>query len=359
MSRVYNFSAGPAALPQAVLEQAQAELLDWHGVGASVMEISHRDKKFIDIAEKAEKDLRDLMGIPSDYEVLFLQGGATQHFAQIAMNLATPEQTADYVVTGAWGQKAVKEAATVCKTKIAASAEASGFTSVPEQASWKLSQGAAYLHITPNETIHGVEMFETPQSEAPLVADMSSNILSRPIDVSKFGVIYAGAQKNMGPSGIVVLIIRSDLLERQPRALPAILNYKKHAEQGSMLNTPPTFSWYLAGLVYQWLKDQGGVANIAALNARKAATLYRYIDSSGFYHNNVDKTCRSLMNVPFFLANSELDATFLKGAEAAGLFALKGHRDLGGMRASLYNAVPQEAVDALVSFMRDFAARNG
>lgn len=360
MSRVFNFSAGPAALPQAVLEQAQAEMLDYRGLGASVMEISHRDKKFIQIAETAEADLRELMAIPSNYKVLFLQGGATTQFALLPMNLAGPEQTIDFVVSGQWGQKAAKEASKVSKVHIAATSEAEGFKSVPELAQWQRSRDAAYLHITPNETIHGVELFDDHDlGDTPVVADMSSNILSRPIDVSRYGVIYAGAQKNIGPAGIVVMIVREDLLTRHPRTLPAILTYSKHADQGSMLNTPPTFSWYFAGLVFQWLKREGGVAEMAARNTRKSETLYHYIDDSGFYRNDVAPRFRSRMNVPFFLPDAALDADFLKGAEAHGLFALKGHRDLGGMRASLYNAVGQDAVDALVSYMGEFARRHG
>ena len=353
--RIHNFSAGPAALPEAVLKQAQAEQLDWHGVGASVMEISHRDKKFIDVAEAAERDLRELMNIPSNYKVLFLQGGATTHFAQIPMNIATPEQTGDYVITGAWGQKAAKEAASLVKVNVAA--DAVKYIDVPDVSSWKLTKDAAYVHITPNETIHGVEMHSVPKLDAPIVADMSSNILSREINVADYGLIYAGAQKNIGPSGILVMIIRDDLLARQPRKLPAIFNYAKHAENGSMLNTPPTYAWYVAGLVFKWIKAQGGVTEIAKRNAAKAASLYSYIDSSGFYRNEVAVRARSLMNVPFFLPSADQDAAFLKGADAALLMGLKGHRDVGGMRASIYNAVTQESVDALISYMKDFAAK--
>ncbi len=353
--RIHNFSAGPAALPEEVLKQAQAELLDWNGVGASVMEISHRDKKFIDIAEQAERDLRELMGIPNNYKVLFLQGGATTHFAQIAMNLATPEQTADYVVTGAWSQKAQKEASSLVQVNIAA--DAGRYDHVPDVASWKLTNDAAYVHLTPNETIHGVEMHDIPKLAAPIIADMSSNILSRPINVADFGLIYAGAQKNIGPSGIVVMIIRDDLLARQPRKMPAIFNYAKHAENGSMLNTPPTFAWYMSALVFQWLKANGGIAAIGQRNAAKAQSLYDYIDASGFYQNHVAKSARSWMNVPFVLPNAEMDSAFLKGAEAAGLMGLKGHRDVGGMRASIYNAVSQSSVDTLISYMKQFAAK--
>ncbi len=364
--RIHNFSAGPAALPEAVLKQAQDEQLDWQGVGASVMEISHRDKKFIDVAEAAESDLRDLMNIPANYKVLFLQGGATTQFAQVPMNIAAPEQTGDYVITGAWGQKAAKEAASLVKVNIAADpgnfpvdsfAKANTYIDVPDVDTWKLTKDAAYVHITPNETIHGVEMHSIPKLDAPIVADMSSNILSREINVADYGLIYAGAQKNIGPSGILVMIVRDDLLARQPRKIPAIFNYAKHAENGSMLNTPPTYAWYVAGLVFKWIKAQGGVAEIAKRNAAKAASLYSYIDSSDFYRNEVAVRARSRMNVPFFLPNSELDAAFLKGADGAKLMGLKGHRDVGGMRASIYNAVTQESVDALISYMKDFAAK--
>lgn len=360
MTRVHNFSAGPAALPLEVLERAREEWLDWRGQGASVLELSHRDRAFVTIAERAEADLRALLEIPNEYRVLFLQGGATQHFAQIPLNLARPDQPVDYVLTGQWGQKAAKEAGTLAQVRIAASSEAEKFTTVPDPSTWRLSEDAAYLHLTPNETIHGVE-FEPPAElgERVIVADMSSTLLSRPLDVRRYGLIYAGAQKNLGPAGLTVLIVREDLLARKPRPLPAILTYAKHAEQGSMLNTPPTFAWYLAGLVFQWLRDLGGVEEMAERNLIKAKTLYDYIDGSGFYRNPVDPRFRSWMNVPFFLPDPALDVDFLKGAQQAGLIGLKGHRDLGGMRASLYNAVPQAAVDALVAYMADFARRHG
>lgn len=361
MSRVYNFSAGPAALPEPVLRQAQAELLEWGGQGASVMELSHRGKPFIEVAARAECDLRELMGIPEDYAVLFLQGGATQQFALIPMNLAEAGQIADYVLTGHWAQKAAAEAAHHAKVNIAASGEASDFTAIPPRASWRLTPGAAYVHYTPNETIHGVEFHDIPEVGAvPLVADMSSTILSRPIDVSRFGLIYAGAQKNIGPAGLTLVIVRRDLLARagQPRA--RILRYAEHAAQDSMLNTPPTFAWYLAGLVFQWLKAEGGLDAMATRNRRKAERLYAAIDGSGgFYRNPVDPACRSWMNVPFTLHDSALDAAFLAESQAAGLHALKGHKAVGGMRASLYNAVSEEAVAALVEFMGDFARRHG
>ncbi|OZB58917.1 MAG: phosphoserine transaminase [Lysobacterales bacterium 14-68-21] len=361
MSKVWNFSAGPAALPREVLEQAQRELLDWNGSGMSVMEQSHRGKRFIALAAQAEADLRELMAIPDDYAVLFLQGGATQHFAQIPMNLAGPEDRADYVVTGHWGEKAVREAAPYVQVNIAATGYGDGFRSLPPREGWTLDPRAAYVHYTPNETIHGVEFGDVPDvSEVPLVADMSSNILSAPVDVSRFGLIYAGAQKNIGPSGLVVMIARRDLLARPGRPMAKILRYAEHAGQDSMLNTPNTWGWYLAGLTFKWLKAQGGVAAMAERNRTKAELLYQAIDGSGgFYANAVDPAARSRMNVPFTLRDSALDAEFLKESEAAGLIALKGHKAVGGMRASLYNAVPLEAVQALVAFMRDFANRHG
>jgi phosphoserine aminotransferase len=367
MSRGYNFSSGPAALPEAVLVQARDEMLEWRGARASVMEISHRGKDFIALAEESERDLRALMAIPDGYEVLFLQGGATQHFAQIPMNFAAG-RSADYVVTGTWGQKAAKEARPACTVRIAGSSEPAQFLRLPDVYSW--DPQAAYVHLTPNETIGGVELHVLPDTgDVPVVADMSSNILSRPIDVAKYGVIYAGAQKNIGASGLVVMIVREDLLARCPAALPNIFNYAAHAKEGSMLNTPNTFGWYLASLVFKWMLQQGGVAHFGRQNAAKAELLYDYIDGSGFYSNPIDKPCRSRMNVPFRLADESLDATFLAddsravmfwvGAGSAGLLALKGHRSVGGMRASIYNAMPIEGVRALVEFMKDFARRKG
>jgi phosphoserine aminotransferase len=359
MSRAYNFSAGPAALPETVLRKAQAELLEWGTARASVMEISHRGKDFIALAQKSERDLRSLLQIPQNYKVLFLQGGATQHFAQIPMNFARRDQVADYVVTGAWGEKAAKEAKPLAQVRIAASSEAGKFTTIPPRAEWKLDPSAAYVHYTPNETIHGVEFQDVPDvGTVPLVADMSSDILSRPIDVSKFGIIYAGAQKNIGASGLVVMIVREDLLARCPKDIPKIFNYAEHSANDSMLNTPNTFGWYLASLIFEWLIAEGGLSVMGARNRAKAELLYGYIDQSNFYKNPVEKSARSWMNVPFTLPREELDAAFLKGSEAAGLMALKGHRAVGGMRASLYNAMPLEGVQALVDFMRDFAARN-
>ncbi|MEP6483685.1 MAG: 3-phosphoserine/phosphohydroxythreonine transaminase [Rudaea sp.] len=360
MSRTYNFSAGPAALPETVLRQAQSEMLEWGKAQASVMEISHRGKEFIALAKESEEDLRKLLQIPQNYKVLFLQGGATQHFAQIPMNIAAGGKTADYVVTGAWGEKAFKEAKPLAKVQIAASSESTNFTTIPERGTWKLDPNAAYVHYTPNETIHGVEFQSVPEvGEVPLVADMSSNILSRPFDVSKFGIVYAGAQKNIGASGLVVMIIRDDLLARSPKDIPKIFNYAEQASNDSMLNTPNTFGWYLAGLVFKWLHEQGGLAAIEKRNIEKANLLYGYIDSSGFYKNPVEKASRSRMNIPFTLPREELDAPFLKESESAGLMALKGHRAVGGMRASIYNAIPLEGVQVLVDFMKDFAKRNG
>lgn len=361
MSRVWNFSAGPAALPQAVLERAQREMLDWNGSGASVMELSHRGKLFMGLAAQAEADIRELADIPDDYAVLFLQGGATQHFAQIPMNLAAEGASADYIVSGHWGEKAASEAAPYVKVNIAASSRAENYTKLPSRSGWTLDPAAAYVHYTPNETIHGVEFHDVPEvGEVPLVADMSSDILSRPIDVRRFGLIYAGAQKNIGPSGLVVMIVRRDLLERATRPMARIFRYAEHAANDSMLNTPNTWGWYLAGLTFQWLKEQGGLAAVAARNDAKAALLYETIDGSGgYYRNPIDPGSRSRMNIPFTLHDAALDAAFLKESEAAGLLALKGHKAIGGMRASLYNAVPPEAVEALTAFMREFATRHG
>ncbi len=360
MSRGYNFSAGPAALPEAVLRQAQAELLDWGKARASVMELSHRGKEFIACAEEAERDLRELLAVPANYKILFLQGGATQHFAQIPMNFARRDQRADYVLTGDWSEKAIKEAKPLVKAHTSASSADTNYDRIPARATWDLDPNSAYVHVTPNETIRGVEFPDVPDvGKVPLIADLSSTILSRPMDVSKYAMIYAGAQKNIGPSGLVVLIVRDDLLERCPKDIPKIFNYAEHAAQGSMLNTPNTFGWYLAGLVFKWLKAQGGLAAMGKQNQAKADLLYGYIDSSGFYKNPVEKSARSWMNVPFTLPREELDAAFLKESEAAGLLALKGHRAVGGMRASIYNAVSLEGVQALVDFMKDFAKRNG
>ena len=361
MSRVWNFSAGPAAIPLPVLERAQRELLDWNGSGASVMEQSHRGKRFIAMAAQVEADLRELMRIPSDYAVLFEQGGATQHFAQIPMNLAREGDSADYILTGHWSEKAANEATTYVRVNVAATSKADNYLRMPARDTWKLDPSAAYVHIATNETIHGVEFQDIPNvGDVPLVADMSSDILSGPIDVSRFGLIYAGAQKNIGPSGLVLIIIRRDLLQRQGRPMAKIFRYAEHAANDSMLNTPNTWGWYLAGLTFEWLKEGGGLTAMAERNHAKAALLYGTIDgSAGFYRNPIDPPVRSRMNVPFTLHDSKLDALFLQESEAAGLLALKGHKALGGMRASLYNAVPLEAVQVLVAFMRDFASRHG
>ncbi len=357
--RVFNFSAGPAVLPVEVLEQARDEMLDWRGGGMSVMEVSHRGKAFVACAAEAEADLRELLAVPANYKVLFLQGGATAQFAAIPLNLTAPGQVVDYVNTGSWSKKAMSEAKRYAKVHVAADAGGK-YTDVPAQSTWQLTPGAAYLHYTTNETIGGVEFPFVPDVPVPLVADMSSNILSRPIDVSRFGLIYAGAQKNIGPSGLCVVIVRDDLLGKPRPETPVVLDYTQMAADGSMNNTPPTFGWYFAGLVFKWLKRNGGLAAMAARNDAKARKLYSAIDGSGgFYRSPVAVACRSVMNVPFTLPTPELDKPFLEQARAAGLVNLEGHRSVGGMRASLYNAMPPEGVDALVAFMAEFARRNG
>ncbi len=360
MSRVFNFSAGPAALPVEVLEQAREELPDWHGHGMAVMEMSHRGKAFVGIAAQAEADLRELLAIPQNYKVLFLQGGATGQFSAVPLNLLRDKSSADYVNTGAWSKKAIAEAKRYCTVGVAGSSEAQNFMSVPAQGDLQLDPGAAYVHYTPNETIGGVEFPYVPETgDAPLVADMSSTLLSRPIDVSRYGVIYAGAQKNIGPAGLTVVIVREDLVGHALPQTPALLDWKLMADNDSMYNTPPTYAWYLAGLVFQWLKKLGGLAAMAEINQRKAGRLYAAIDGSDLYMNPVDPQCRSWMNVPFVLANAELDATFLAEAKQAGLETLKGHRSVGGMRASIYNAMPEAGVTALIEFMADFEKRHG
>ncbi len=352
--RVFNFSPGPAALPVEVLEQARAEMLDWHGTGMSVMEMSHRGKAFISIAEQAEADLRELLAVPANYKVLFVQGGATMQFAAVPLNLSAAGQTVDYVNTGAWSKKAMSEAKRYAAVHVAADA-GEPYASIPDVASWSRSPNAAYLHYTPNETIGGVEFHDIPDSgDVPLVADMSSTLLSRPIDVSKFGVIYAGAQKNIGPAGLTVVIVRDDLLGRARADIPGVLDYAAMAKEGSMLNTPPTYTWYLAGLVFQWIKRHGGLAAMGEVNRAKAAKLYAAIDGSSFYANPVAKNARSWMNVPFTLAKPDLDKTFLAEAKTAGLVTLEGHRSVGGMRASIYNAMPVAGVDALITLMQQF-----
>jgi phosphoserine aminotransferase len=357
--RVFNFSAGPAVLPQPVLEQARDEMLDWRGGGMSVMEVSHRGKAFVACAAEAEADLRELLSIPANYKVLFLQGGATAQFAAVPLNLASGDGVVDYVNTGQWSKKAIGEAQHYCRVNVAADAAASRYCDVPAPGSWQLTRGAAYLHYTPNETIGGVEFPFVPAVDVPLVADMSSTILSRPIDVSRFGLIYAGAQKNIGPAGLCIVIVREDLLGKARRETPMVLDYKLMAADNSMLNTPPTFGWYFAGLVFKWLKQQGGLARMAERNRAKADKLYGAIDASGFYRNPVAPACRSWMNVPFTLPKPELEQNFAAEAARAGLVNLEGHRSVGGMRASIYNAMPPEGVDALVAFMGDFARRHG
>ncbi len=360
MSRVYNFSAGPAALPAEVLEQASVEMLDWHGSGMSVMEMSHRGKEFMSIATQAEADVRELMGIPDNYKVLFLQGGASSQFAMVPLNLLRGKGVADYINTGSWSKKAIAEAKRYCSVNIAASTEESRFTTVPKADSLARSPDAAYVHYTPNETIQGVEFPFIPETgDAPLVADMSSTILSRPVEVSRYGVIYAGAQKNIGPAGLTLVIVRDDLIGSSAAGTPAMFDYQTHVGAGSMYNTPPTYGWYLAGLVFQWLKRKGGLTAMAEINERKAKALYAAIDASSFYANPVQPHCRSCMNVPFTLADAELDASFLAGAKEAGLVTLKGHRSVGGMRASIYNAMPEEGVKALIDFMSEFERING
>jgi len=365
MTRIWNFSAGPAVLPAEVLEQVKDEMLDWHGAGCGVMEMSHRGKEFTSIIEAAESDLRALLGIPATYKVLFLQGGATQQFAQLPMNLLPAGGSADYLVTGSWSKKALKEAqhvaAGIASVRNAGSTEAAGFTRNLDAGEISIDANAAYVHLCTNETIHGLELdcSRLPQAGVPLVADMSSHILSRPVDVSKYAMIYAGAQKNVGPSGVTLVIVREDLLGKAWKTIPSIMDYAVMAENGSMLNTPPTFAIYVAGLVFQWLKRQGGLAEVEKINRHKAELIYACIDESeGFYRNPVRIADRSRMNVPFTLLRPELDAAFLAESKAAGLASLKGHKSVGGMRASIYNAMPTDGVRTLVEFMNDFRKRN-
>ena len=361
--RVPNFCAGPATMPTAVLEHAQSELLDWQGRGVSVMEVSHRSKEYMAITDKAEAKLRSLMDIPDNYKVLFLQGGASLQFSAIPLNLLNGGR-GDYLTTGAWSGKAIKEAKRyealgLGEINLVATGKDSNFSDVPAQSEWNISEGAAYFHYCANETIHGLQIFEPPQVDAPIIVDMSSCILSQPIDVSKFGMIYAGAQKNIGPAGLVIIIVREDLLGKASEWCPMLLNYEHQADKESMSNTPATYSWYLAGLVFDWLEAQGGVAAIGKINQQKADLLYKTIDDSSFYNNPVATEYRSIMNVPFTLADSSLDKVFLAESEAAGLLNLKGHRDVGGMRASIYNAVPLEWVQLLVDFMIAFEKKHG
>jgi len=356
--RKWNFSAGPAAIPEVVLKEAQAEMLEWKGSGMSVMEMSHRSSDYIDVANTARQDLIDLLNIPSDYQVLFLQGGATLQFSMLPMNFGF-KGIADYVLSGSWSKKAINEASKITNINIVASSESSNFDHVPNEETWKCSENSAYLHYVANETIQGNALHAPPSTKAPLIADMSSVILSEPIDVSRFSMIYAGAQKNIGPAGLTICIIKNDFLKDASTDLPGMLQYAKHADAESMFNTPPTFAWYLSGKVFAWLKGQGGLESMGEINKLKAQRLYDFIDESDFYSNPVFKENRSIMNIPFLLADPELDAEFLHDAENAGLLNLKGHRSVGGMRASIYNAAPIEAVDALINFMGDFQSKHG
>jgi len=357
MSRIFNFSAGPAMLPAEVLARAGDEMLDWRGSGMSVMEMSHRGAEFISIAAEAERDLRELLSIPANYRVLFLQGGATLQFAQIPMNLLAGKGKADYVVTGEWSKKAVKEAKSYCEVGIAATSEDRNFTYAPKKFSFR--KDAAYVHYCSNETIRGVEYHSVPDVEIPLVADASSHFLSRPLDVSKFGLIYAGAQKNAGPAGLTFVIVRDDLVGKAAKGTPTVMDYKLQADADSMLNTPASYSMYIAGLVFKWIKQLGGLAELEKRHIEKSALLYDFLDRSEFFRNPVAKEDRSRMNVPFTLRDASLDAAFLKGAEQRGMVQLKGHRSVGGMRASIYNAMPLEGVRCLVDYMREFEARHG
>ena len=358
MKRPYNFSAGPATMPEAVLQQAAAEMLDWHGSGMGVMEMSHRGKEFIAIYQQAEADLRELLAVPANFRILFMQGGALAENAIIPLNLARGG-AADFVVTGGWSQKSYQEAGKFCNARLAASTQGNGFTTLPDPASWQLGADSAYVHVCSNETIHGVEFHQLPDlkalgCDAPLVVDFSSNVASRPVDWSRVGLAFGGAQKNLGPAGLTLVIVREDLLGQALPQCPSAFDYKLVAEAGSMYNTPPTYAIYMAGLVFQWLKAQGGVAAIEAANIAKAQSFYDYLDGSQLYENRVAKDCRSRMNIPFFLRDESRNDAFLAGAKAAGLLQLKGHKSVGGMRASLYNAMPIEGVQALVAYMQEF-----
>lgn len=360
MSQVFNFSAGPAMLPASVLERVQGELCDWHGSGMSIMEVSHRGPQFAEVAERSVADLRKLLDLPDEFSVLFMQGGATTQFAAVSLNLLGPGERAAYVNTGSWSAKAIAEARRYGEVQVIADAANSNYCDIPRRSEWARCDSGAFLHYTSNETIGGVEFHAVPEADLPLVSDMSSNFLSRPLEVSRHAVIYAGAQKNIGPAGLTVVLVRDDVLERGSRQeVPRTLDYVSMAKAGSMLNTPPTFAWYVAGLVFEWLLDKGGLEAMARENDAKAARLYDYIDSSDFYSNPVVKHCRSRMNIPFVLADPALDTTFLDEAGERGLLNLKGHRSVGGMRASIYNAMPMEGVEALISFMQDFQERNG
>ena len=360
MARIYNFSAGPAVLPVEVLEEAQRDLVELPGVGMSVLEISHRSKPFDEIIKGAEADMRSLAGIPDGYKVLFLQGGASLQFSMVPMNLLAQGATADYVITGDWGKKALKEAKKLGATNVAASTEPGNFREIPAQGDLKLTPGAAYVHYTSNNTIHGTEWQYVPDvGSVPLVCDMSSDMYSRPIDVPKYSLIYSGAQKNLGPSGVTVVIVREDLLARSADSLPTMLNYKVHAENGSLYNTPPVFGIYILRLVLKWLRKLGGLSAIQKANERKAGILYTELDRTEFWRPHSDSSCRSLMNVTFRLPSEELEKLFVKESTAAGFDGLKGHRSVGGLRASIYNAFPEAGVDALVQFMQEFERKNG
>ena len=359
MTQIFNFSAGPAVLPKEVLAQARDEMMDWHDSGMSVMEMSHRGKEFMSIAAEAEADLRELMNIPSNYKVLFLQGGAHSQFSMVPMNLLRGKTSADYLDTGIWSKKAIDEAARYCEVNIFASSKDKNYTYAPEQNTWKLNKDAAYVHFTSNETIGGVEIFWTPKTgDVPLVCDMSSHILSRPVDVSQYGIIYAGAQKNIGPAGLTIVIVRDDLIGTTIAGTPTMFDYKVHADNDSMYNTPATYGIYMAGLVFKWLKAKGGLAAIEKINIAKSALLYDYLDASDFYHSPIAVENRSRMNIPFTLKDTSLDEAFLKQAQQNALLQLKGHKLVGGMRASIYNAMPIEGVQALISFMKQFEQAN-
>ena len=355
MSRVYNFSAGPSMLPEQVLQQARDEMLDWQGTGQSVMEMSHRGKAFSSIAEKLEASLIEVMNIPDNYKVLFLQGGATAQFAMIPLNILGDNGKACYIETGAWSKKAIQEAEKYCDVIVSASSKEQGYTGIPERNQWRIDEQAGYLHITTNETIHGVEFQAAPETSGlPLIADMSSNILSREIDVSQYALIYAGSQKNMGPAGVTVVIIREDLISGANKAVPSVFDYAQQVKNQSMLNTPATYNWYLVGLVLDWLKGQGGIKAMEQRNISKAEKLYQAIDNSSLYLNSVDNNCRSRMNIPFTLTEDGLDAVFIAEAAANGMIELKGHRSIGGVRASIYNAMPEQGVETLIRFMVEF-----
>ena len=357
---MYNFGAGPAMLPPAVMQQARDEFIDWHGTGMSAMELGHRTKEFIAIAEQSESDLREILNIPTNFAVLFLQGGATSQFSMVPLNLTSAGDPVDYLHTGLWSGKALIEAGRYCRVNVAMSSEAANFTVIPAGDQWHLDPQARYVYFTDNETVHGVEFQEAPATgTVPLVGDMTSNILSRPIDFSRYGLIFAGAQKNLGPAGLTVVIVHEDLLHQARKDTPSLYQYALHASSHSMANTPPTFSWYMAGLVLQWVKTEGGIPVMEKRAKQRSAKLYRAIDASGFYHNRVDPAARSRMNIPFSLADENLNETFLKEADVHGLMALAGHRSVGGMRASLYNAMPEAGVDRLIEFMADFEQRYG